>query len=115
MGAQGHGSTDWMTCQSSDASGAVTEVVAGSGGDADEVARRPRAFAQMRCRLELLTVSSISSATLDAGWRGRIGLGVGLGNAPARALAAVAEVGDVDALGAIGRGDAAQLIGQALG
>lgn len=75
----------------------------------------PRTSAQMGCKLGLLTVSSISSATLDAGWRGRIGLGTGLGNAPARPLTAVAEVGDVDALGAVGRGDAAQLVRQALG
>ena len=36
------------------------------------------------------------------------------GNAPQRTLAAVAEMGDLDALGAIGRCDAAQLIRQAL-
>ena len=75
----------------------------------------PRTLAQTGCKLGLLTVSSISSATLDAGWRGRIGLGAGLGDAPARPLPAVAEMGDVDALGAVGRGDAAQLIRQALG
>jgi hypothetical protein len=39
-----------------------------------------------------------------------MGLGADLGDAPARPLAAVAEVGDVDALGAVGWGDAAQLI-----
>ena len=85
------------------------------GNTDDDGVGRPRALAQMGCKLELLTVSSISSATLDAGWRGRIGLGTGLGNAPSRALTAVAEMGDVDPLGAVGRGDAAQLIGQALG
>ncbi len=42
-------------------------------------------------------------------------MGTGLCDAPARPLPAVAEVGDVDALGAIGRGDAAQLVRQALG
>lgn len=103
-----------MTCQSSVASGVVIEVFTGLDGNTDDDGvGTPRALAQTGCKacwLELLTVSSISSATLNAGWRGRMGLGADLGDAPARPLAAVAEVGDVDALGAIGRGDAAQLI-----
>ena len=94
----------------------MTEVFAGLDGNTDDDGvGRPRALAQMGCKLELLTVSSISSATLDAGWRGTIGLGTGLCDALARALTAVAEMRDVDAFGAVGRGDAAQLIGQALG
>ena len=115
-GAPGRGLTAAMTCQPSVASDAITEAFAGLDGNTDDDGvGRPRALAQMGCKLELLTVSSISSATLDAGWRGRIGLGTGLGNAPARPLPAVAEGGDVDALGAVGRGDAAQLIRQTFG
>lgn len=97
----------------------MTEAFAGLDGDTDDDGvGTPRALAQTVCKacwLGLLTVSSISSATLNAGWRGRMGLGADLGDAPARAFAAVAEVGDVDALGAVGWRDAAQLIRQTLG